>query len=66
MVHTVAQENMAQLTFNRSFQMRAWSCEYITSYSSPLRGSHCHTLDTVNPAIGMMLCSSMLAFEKVY
>ena len=27
---------------------------------------HCHTLDTVNPAMGMMLCSSMLAFEKVY
>ena len=25
-----------------------------------------YTLDTVNPAMGMMLCSSMLAFEKVY
>ena len=23
-------------------------------------------LDTVNPAMGMMLCSSMPAFEKVY
>ena len=50
--------------FNRPFQMGAWSC--ITSYYSPLRGSHCHILDTVNPAMGMMLCSSMLAFEKVY
>ena len=39
----------------------AWSC--VTSYFSPLWGSHCHT---VNPAMGMMLCSSMLAFEKVY
>ena len=48
----------------RPFQMRAWSC--VTSYYSPLRRSHCHTLDTVNPAMGMMLCSSMLAFEKVY
>ena len=49
---------------NRPFQMRAWSC--VTSYFSPLRGSHCHMLDTVNPAMGMILCSSMLAFEKVY
>ena len=48
----------------RPFQMRAWSC--VTSYYSPLRGSHCRTLDTVNPAMGMMLCSFMLAFEKVY
>ena len=47
----------------RPFQKRAWSC--VTSYYSPLRGSHCHTLDTVNLAMGMMLCSSMLAFEKV-
>ena len=44
--------------------MRAWSC--VTSYYSPLHGSHCHTLDTVNPAMGMMLCSSMRTFEKVY
>ena len=48
----------------RPFEMRAWSC--VTLYYSPLRGSHCHTLDTVNPAMGMMLCRSMLAFEKVY
>ena len=53
-----------QYFHNRPFQMRAWSC--VTSYYSPLRGSHCHTLHTVNPAMGMMLCSSMLAFEKVY
>ena len=48
----------------RPFQMQVWSS--VTSYYSPLQGSHCHTLDTVNSAMGMMLCSSMLAFEKVY
>ena len=50
----------------RPFQMQAWSC--ITSYYSPLRGSHCHMLDTVNPTMvnSMMLYSSMLASEKVY
>ena len=35
---------------NRPFQKRAWSC--VKSYYSPLWGSHCHTLDTVNPANG--------------
>ena len=40
--------------------------DIVTSYYSPLRGSHYHTLDTVNPAMGMMLCSSMPTFEKVY
>ena len=41
----------------RPFQKRAWSC--VTSYYSPLLwGSH-HTVDTVNPAVGMILCSSM-------
>ena len=49
---------------NRPFQKCAWSC--VTSYYSPLRGSNCHTIHTVNPAMGMMSCSSMLAFEKVY
>ena len=48
----------------QTFSNRAWSC--VISYYSPLRGSHYHTLDTVNPTMGMMLCSSMPAFEKVY
>ena len=44
--------------------MRVWSC--ITSY--PLRGLPYLAYDNVNPAMvnSMMLCSSMLAFEKVY
>ena len=44
--------------------MQAWSC--ITSY--PLRGLPYLAYDNVNPAMvnGMMLRSSMLAFEKVY
>ena len=48
---------------NRPFQTRAWSC--ITS--CPLRGLPYLPYDNVNPAIenGMMLRSSMLAFEKV-
>ena len=56
--------NLKLAWLKRPFQKRAWSC--VTSYYSPLRGSHCHTLDTVNPTMGMMLCSSMLASEKVY
>ena len=46
-----------------TFSNRAWSC---VTYYSPLQGSHYLMLDTVNPAMGMMLCSSMPAFEKVY
>ena len=45
---------------NRPFQKRAWSC--VTSYYSPLWGSHYHTLDRVNPYNGYDV---MHAFEKV-
>ena len=36
------QSTLQFATTNRHFQKRAWSC--ISSYFSPLSGSHCHTL----------------------
>ena len=56
----VTQDGLAVDLFKSVLEL--WSC--VTSYYSPLRGSPYHTLDTVNPAMGMILCSSMHAFEK--